>query len=56
MIGKLSTRRRAERCAPSVFVALTTALFGIRRSARAAIRSWCVTSAAWASACCPPGR
>ena len=29
MNGKLSTRPRADRCAPSVFVALTTALPGI---------------------------
>ena len=44
--GKLSTRRRAERCAPSELVALTTARGGISRSARAAMRSCSLTSAA----------
>ena len=33
--GKLKTRRRSERCAPSVFVALTGASGGIRRDGRA---------------------
>ena len=35
--GSSSTRRRAERCAPRLFVALTTAPGGISGSARAAI-------------------
>ena len=56
MYGKLSTRRRAERCAPSVFVALTTAFAGISRSALAAIRSCSVTCAAVASVCSPEGQ
>ena len=44
--GKLRKRRRAERCAPSVFVALTTASSGMSFSARSAMRSWFVTRAA----------
>ena len=39
MNGKLSTRRRAERCAPSEFVALTTAFGGISLERAAATRS-----------------
>ena len=38
--GKLRKRRRAERCDPSEFVALTTASAGIRPRARSAMRSW----------------
>jgi hypothetical protein len=43
MYGKLRKRRRAERCEPSEFVALTTASLGISRSARSVILSWVAT-------------
>jgi hypothetical protein len=39
MCGKLRNRRRAERCEPSEFVALTTASSGITPSARSVMRS-----------------
>jgi len=41
-------RRLADRCAPSEFVALTTALSGTSATARAVIRSCAVTRVA----CC----
>ena len=47
MTGKLKIRRRSERWAPSVFVALTGASGGITPITRAAARSWVVTM--WAS-------
>ena len=50
MNGKLRNRRRADRCAPSEFVALTTAFGGISFSARAAMRSCSVTTASRARA------
>ena len=39
-------RRRADRCAPSEFVALTTAPAGTSATARAVMRSWAVTRVA----------
>ena len=41
--GKLKMRRRAERCAPSVLVALTATPAGTAASTRAAARSWALT-------------
>ena len=43
MVGKLSTRRRAESFAPSELVVLTTAPAGTSLTARSAIRSCGVT-------------
>jgi hypothetical protein len=48
MAGKLRNLRRAERCEPSEFVALTTASSGMRRSARSVVRSCADTCEAWA--------
>jgi hypothetical protein len=55
MYGKLRNRRRADRCEPSEFVALTTASRGISRSALSVTRSCVETCDAYASYRCPPG-
>src|SRR2546428_2938597 len=49
-------RRLADRCAPSEFVALTTAPSGTSATARAVVRSWVVTFVACRWKLFPPGR